>query len=87
MKKLTAAAMVGHINMRSSMMRFYRFAVLSAAVLSLTGCFAGSYTGGGFTESPGDPDAKATFSINFHAIDSDGDGEVFDPDFGFDPAR
>ena len=59
-------------------MKLGRFAVLSVAVLSLTGCIAGTYTGGGWTPSPYDAEAKATFGGNFHAIDVDGDGEVFD---------
>jgi hypothetical protein len=53
-------------------------AVLGLTTLTLVGCIEGKYTGGGWTESITDPDAKATFAGNFEAIDADGDGEVFD---------
>jgi hypothetical protein len=51
-------------------------AVLLLGGLSIlqVGCYPGKYTGGGFIPSAADPDEKASFGFNFHAIDIDGDG-------------
>lgn len=48
--------------------------LLGGLTISLVGCYPGKYTGGGFIPSAADPDEKANFGFNFHAIDVDGDG-------------
>ena len=50
--------------------------LLAALLLSTAGCFPGRYTVGGWTLSPTDDNAKATFGGTLRAIDSDGDGSV-----------
>jgi hypothetical protein len=51
---------------------FVLLAIPTIITMLVVGC-AGKYTGGGHIESATDPDAKANFGFNMHAIDEDGD--------------
>jgi hypothetical protein len=64
-------------------------AAIGITLATLTGCFAGKYTGGGFIDSVAGGGKTATFGFSLEALDRDKDGQadqiiepVIDPETG-----
>jgi hypothetical protein len=60
--------------------------VVGLAVMILTGCDPGKYTGGGVIDSAAGGGQKATFAFNLEAVDRDGDGQIDQIDVPLDPS-